>query len=297
MSFILKCNCNTLVTKGGSTMDQKKTGSFLRELRMEKGLTQAELAEQLNTTNRSVSRWETGSTMPDISILVELAEFYQVDIKEIIDGERQSEKMDADVKETVEKVAEYSKTTGRKKTAKVILIMSLPIIVLSVLLIILFSTRSMQVVPDTYPVYQQVYIDEKITDNIITKYVIDHMPIGEGNSKSFANIAVFSAEEKQNGDYYVYTWVLESVYSYEGGMLSAGSGSSYPCRFELIRENDGFRIVNADIPRDGNYYLEDIKKLFPGYVVDMITNVHQDGTVDRLTDKTLADAKTYFTDA
>ena len=41
-------------------MDQIKIGSFLKELRMEKGLTQAKLAEQLNTTNRSVSRWETG---------------------------------------------------------------------------------------------------------------------------------------------------------------------------------------------------------------------------------------------
>ena len=69
-------------------MDQHKIGSFLKELRMEKGLTQAELAEQLNTTNRSISRWETGNTMPDISILVELAEFYQVDIKEIINGDQ-----------------------------------------------------------------------------------------------------------------------------------------------------------------------------------------------------------------
>ena len=51
-------------------MDQTKIGSFLKELRMEKGLTQAKLAEQFNTTNRSVSRWETGSTLPDISILI-----------------------------------------------------------------------------------------------------------------------------------------------------------------------------------------------------------------------------------
>ena len=57
---------DTLTMKGGLNMDQIKIGSFLNELRMEKGLTQAKLAEQLNTTNRSVSRWETGSTLPDI---------------------------------------------------------------------------------------------------------------------------------------------------------------------------------------------------------------------------------------
>ena len=41
-------------------MDQKKTGSFLRELRNEKQLTQEQLAERFGVTNRSVSRWETG---------------------------------------------------------------------------------------------------------------------------------------------------------------------------------------------------------------------------------------------
>ena len=69
-------------------MDQKKVGSFLRELRKEKQLTQEQLAERFGVTNRSVSRWETGSNMPDLSILVELADFYDVDIRDIIDGER-----------------------------------------------------------------------------------------------------------------------------------------------------------------------------------------------------------------
>ena len=89
-------------------MDQIKIGSFLKELRNEKGLTQVQLAEQLNVSNRSVSRWETGSTLPDISILVELAEFYEVDIKEIIDGERKSETMKEEMRDTLVKVAEYT---------------------------------------------------------------------------------------------------------------------------------------------------------------------------------------------
>ena len=89
-------------------MDQIKIGSFLKELRNEKGLTQVQLAEQLNVSNRSVSRWETGSTLPDISILVELAEFYEIDIKEIIDGERKSETMEEEMRDTLVKVAEYT---------------------------------------------------------------------------------------------------------------------------------------------------------------------------------------------
>ena len=74
-------------------MNQKKIGSFLKELRKEKGITQEEFAEKLNVSGRSVSRWETGSNMPDISLLVEIAEFFDVSIPEIINGERKSERM------------------------------------------------------------------------------------------------------------------------------------------------------------------------------------------------------------
>lgn len=91
-------------------MDQKKVGSFLRELRKEKQLTQEQLAERFGVTNRSVSRWETGSNMPDLSILVELADFYDVDIRGIIDGERKGEDMNKEEKERLQLVADYAET-------------------------------------------------------------------------------------------------------------------------------------------------------------------------------------------
>ncbi len=91
-------------------MDQKNTGSFLRELRKEKQLTQEQLAERFGVTSRSVSRWETGSNMPDLSILVELADFYDVDIRDIIDGERKGEDMNKEEKERLQLVADYAET-------------------------------------------------------------------------------------------------------------------------------------------------------------------------------------------
>ncbi len=89
-------------------IDQVKIGGFLRELRKEKELTQEQLAEQFGVSSRSVSRWENGNTMPELGILVDLAEFYEVDIKEIIDGERKSESMKKEEKETLRKVADYA---------------------------------------------------------------------------------------------------------------------------------------------------------------------------------------------
>lgn len=89
-------------------MDQKKIGSFLKELRKEKGITQEEFAEKLNISGRTVSRWETGVNMPDISLLVEIAEFFDVSIPEIINGERKSETMNEEVKEVADKLSDYA---------------------------------------------------------------------------------------------------------------------------------------------------------------------------------------------
>ena len=101
-------------------MDQKKVGLFLKTLRKEKNITQEVLAETLNVSSRTVSRWETGSNMPDISLLVELSEFYQVSIPEIINGERKSEKMNQETKDIAIKMAEYSKNELNTEKRKII---------------------------------------------------------------------------------------------------------------------------------------------------------------------------------
>lgn len=95
-------------------MDQKKIGKFLKQLRKEKGITQQNLAEVLGVSGRTVSRWETGFNMPDLDLLIEIADYYDVEIREILDGERKSEIMDKEMKETVLKVADYSNYEMRK---------------------------------------------------------------------------------------------------------------------------------------------------------------------------------------
>jgi len=98
-------------------MDQKKTGYFLKQLRNEKKLTQEQLAQKFQITSRTVSRWETGSNMPDISMLLELADFYEVDIREIIDGERKSEMMNEEERKIAKTMSDYA-TTEKEKIFK-----------------------------------------------------------------------------------------------------------------------------------------------------------------------------------
>lgn len=88
-------------------MDQKKMGRFLRELRKEKQLTQEQLAEILGVTNRSISRWENGVNMPDFDFVIEIADYYNVSIEEILDGERKREMIDRQTEQTLLKVADY----------------------------------------------------------------------------------------------------------------------------------------------------------------------------------------------
>jgi transcriptional regulator with XRE-family HTH domain len=102
-------------------MDQNKVGNFIKELRKEKNLTQEQLAEHFNVARRTVSRWENGNNLPDLDILIEMSDLFGVDLREILDGERKSEKMDAEMKETVMKVAEYS-NEGKKKMARMTLV-------------------------------------------------------------------------------------------------------------------------------------------------------------------------------
>ena len=91
-------------------MDQIKLGAFLKTLRKEKNLTQEQFAEQLGVSGRTVSRWETGTNMPDISLLVEIAEFYNISVTELIDGERKSGEMNEEVKNAADKMADYAGT-------------------------------------------------------------------------------------------------------------------------------------------------------------------------------------------
>ena len=136
-------------------MDQKQIGSFLKELRKEKSITQEQLAEHLNVSGRTVSRWETGSNMPDISLLVELSEFYDVSIPEIINGERKSENMNEEVKEVANSMSEYA-LAEKESMLKEIRVLSL----LGLAALIIY-------------------------------YVIDLSGMGEGND-FFANVAMYS---------------------------------------------------------------------------------------------------------
>ena len=68
-------------------MNQTEIGKFIAKCRKEKKLTQAQLAEKLNITDRAVSKWETGKSMPDSSIMLELCKILGITVNELLSGE------------------------------------------------------------------------------------------------------------------------------------------------------------------------------------------------------------------
>ena len=69
-------------------MEQKAIGIFIAELRKDKSFTQAELGKRLGVTNKTVSRWENGNYMPDLSVLPALCSELGIGINELLSGQR-----------------------------------------------------------------------------------------------------------------------------------------------------------------------------------------------------------------
>ena len=71
-------------------MDQIKIGKFIAEMRKEQNMTQRQLAEHLNISDKTISKWECGKGMPDNSILLELCDVLQINVNELLSGEKVS---------------------------------------------------------------------------------------------------------------------------------------------------------------------------------------------------------------
>ena len=72
-------------------MNQEKTGRFIAELRKENNMTQQEMASKLNVTDRAVSHWENGRSMPDTGVMLELCKILNINANELLSGERITE--------------------------------------------------------------------------------------------------------------------------------------------------------------------------------------------------------------
>ena len=73
-------------------MNQVEIGKFIKEMRKEKGITQSELADKLLISNKTVSKWETGNGLPEVSLMMPLCEILGVSVNELLSAQKLDEK-------------------------------------------------------------------------------------------------------------------------------------------------------------------------------------------------------------
>lgn len=95
-------------------MNQMRIGKFIQELRKENNMTQEDLAQKLGVTDKSVSRWENGKTMPDISLFSLLANELNTTIPELLNGRKMTKEELLDMRDTINHLIEYESNKQKK---------------------------------------------------------------------------------------------------------------------------------------------------------------------------------------
>ncbi len=287
-------------------MNQEKIGKFIASERKSKKITQAELAEQLGVTDRSVSNWENGKNMPDLSLFKPLCEILDITINELISGERIDKKeYQEKLEENILNTIDYSNKKIKKNNRIFkIIIFSIVILIISFFTMffidirrmkqnkpVIFSTWGYQYTPALNLHEDEIYLS-------IREYLVnggDNEVKHHKGEKTFVSMRVYLLEElNKDALYYVYAWVVDGKYYLENGELKQDSGSSIPYKFKVEKINNKYIVTDSRIPRDGSYYPLDMKNIFPRSVRKDMEKCQIDGTIERLNIELEEQAKLYF---
>jgi transcriptional regulator with XRE-family HTH domain len=99
-------------------MDQAIIGKFIADLRKQNNMTQEKFAEILGVNSRSVSRWENGRCMPDLSLLQTIAEELGVSVTELLNGRKSTNEELIDMRDTINELIDYSSAEKKVKSKK-----------------------------------------------------------------------------------------------------------------------------------------------------------------------------------
>ena len=287
-------------------MNQEKIGRFIAQLRKEKNMTQNDLAKKLGITDRAISKWENGRGMPDLSLLTSLCETLDISINELLSGSRLDKKEYQDkLEENIINTIDYSnkKIKKEKRTFKICLSIILIFIILLIIMYRIDINRmknNKQVLFSTwgYDYTPSIDLKEEKIELAIMNYLIkekDNKEKQNDSEKTFASFKIYLTIEIESGKKYnVYTQVLIGNYYLENNEIKNDSIYSIPYKFVIENNNDEFVVTNSQTPRDGSYYLVDMKNIFPSSVRENIENASTDGTIEKLQLEINEQVKLYF---
>lgn len=283
-------------------MDQEKIGKFIFELRKEKKMTQQELADKIGVTDRAISKWENGRGMPDLSLMKPLCDVLGITLNELISGERiEKKELQKKSEENILKTINYS--NKKTKYFKIFLGCLITIFLLLILMFVVDVRRmndNEEVVFSTwgFDYFPAINLNDEEVEIAVKNFLVDKGDKESKryeDSKTFVSMRVFLLEEmEKDKKYNLYAWVLEGKYYLENDEIKQDSGSSIPHKFVVEKIDGVFKVTDYKIPRDGSYYVNDMKTIFPREVKRSMDDVHSDGTIKRLQLDIDEQTKLYF---
>lgn len=266
-------------------MDQERIGRFIADLRKEKGMTQAQLAEILGVSGKTVSRWETGRNMPDYSVLEDLTRELGITVNELICGERiEKEAIIREYDHNLVSVLKEYKQMKRAKNIILLLLLALAGWVFWLLMVLylphLISTRAQvevsrdiadynsQIGPDAQGVYQnkmgmdEAVFPERLTDDM---KVCDYQMVyyDPWDAQYLAYLVVDYEKD-------AYEKELERLQSYPStgykGIYGASGFSAYELLAMYADESYGFVYALGD---EGSRKIIYVEMIFCNYFMDL----------------------------
>ena len=145
-------------------MNQIKIGKFIAQCRKEQNLTQTQLAEKLNVTDKAISKWETGKGMPDSSIMLELCQKLQINVNELLSGERlKSENYQEKVDENIVCITKEAEKNKKIKNRIIIIFLILVLVfAIGIIAISIYNNAEVDIAYD-----ERIIKCEIVDDNII----------------------------------------------------------------------------------------------------------------------------------
>ncbi len=284
-------------------MNQERIGKFILELRTKKKMTQQELGNKIGVTDRAISKWENGRGLPDISLIEPLCKELGITVNELLSGEKiQKEQEKEKFEENIINTLNYSNKKIKTKKRIILSLLSIIIIILLILstLFIIDINRMKNNKPVLFSTWGYEYapplnLDSISLENTIKEYLIKESESNthHNNEKSFVALKTYLIKETEH-NYYVYSWVLEEKYYIENNEIKNDSASSIPHKFELVKDNNEYILIDDTIPRDGGYYEQDMKNLFPLSIRKEMEKSHYDGTIEKLSSEIDYQVKLYF---
>lgn len=270
-------------------MNQERIGKLILERRKSKNLTQESLAEKLKVTSQTISKWESGQSVPALSLMKPLCKELNININELLNAEKNSGIKPDD---NIFHIIDYA-DKKIKKSNKILMITIGTMLGAMALFFTIFSidvnrmNNNKSVIFSTWgfnytsPVADD---DEKIL-SAIKDYMVtigDSEPTDKEGVKTFASAKIYLIESETKKHYSVYAWILKEKYYLDKDQIKQESGTFMPYKLIVEKTKDDFIINSYQVPRYGKYYQEDMKNIFPDSIRTEIENAQKDDTIKAL---------------